>query len=192
MSEFSLVPVDHQPDFSDVSLVPVDHDPFGTDAVIPQARVQWTQTEIQPAQPQAQQLAEGTDQPGTVVPPVGAGPSTSPDQGNPEPIPFNGYANPTLTESLVNKAKMGDQERLIDADRTGKNGFIVDGNELYKFVTTKPAHRYSIDGGAGTVFTAIDPFYANDGTRTGIIEASPERPVTVTVRGDGSFSIGRP
>ena len=28
MSDFSLVPVDYQPDFGDISFVPVDHDPF--------------------------------------------------------------------------------------------------------------------------------------------------------------------
>jgi hypothetical protein len=28
MDNFSLVPVDHQPDFENVSLVPVDHDPI--------------------------------------------------------------------------------------------------------------------------------------------------------------------
>lgn len=34
MSDYSLVPVDHQPDFDDVSLVPVEHDPFsGSDTV---------------------------------------------------------------------------------------------------------------------------------------------------------------
>jgi hypothetical protein len=31
MADFSLVPVDYQPDFSDFSLVPVDYDPFGAD-----------------------------------------------------------------------------------------------------------------------------------------------------------------
>ncbi len=29
MSDFSLVPVDHQPEFGDVTFIPVDHDPFG-------------------------------------------------------------------------------------------------------------------------------------------------------------------
>jgi hypothetical protein len=29
MPAFSLVPVDHQPNFEDVSLVPFDRDPFG-------------------------------------------------------------------------------------------------------------------------------------------------------------------
>jgi hypothetical protein len=40
MPDFSLVPVDHQPDFSDVSLIPVDHDPFGADGAIQQAGAQ--------------------------------------------------------------------------------------------------------------------------------------------------------
>jgi A nuclease of the HNH/ENDO VII superfamily with conserved WHH len=40
MPDFSLVPVDHQPDFSDVSLVPVDHDPFSADDMIQRARAQ--------------------------------------------------------------------------------------------------------------------------------------------------------
>jgi hypothetical protein len=38
MPDFSLVPVDHQPDFSDVSLVPVDHDPFSADDIIQRTR----------------------------------------------------------------------------------------------------------------------------------------------------------
>jgi hypothetical protein len=33
MPDYSLVPVDYQPDFNDHSLVPVDHDPFAADGV---------------------------------------------------------------------------------------------------------------------------------------------------------------
>ena len=40
MADYSLIPVDHQPDFSDVSLVPVDYDPFTADDIIQQARAQ--------------------------------------------------------------------------------------------------------------------------------------------------------
>jgi len=36
MSDFSLAPVDDQPDFADVSFVPIDHDPFSADAMIHQ------------------------------------------------------------------------------------------------------------------------------------------------------------
>jgi hypothetical protein len=88
---------------------------------------------------------------------------------------------------------MDDQEKITEADPTGKNGFVVDGGDLYKFVTTRQSlARYLIDGGAGVVFTAIGPFYAKHGTRYATIDASPERPVTVTVRGDGTFTISRP
>ena len=37
MPDYSLVPVDYQPDFGDVSLVPVDHDSFSDDGVTRQA-----------------------------------------------------------------------------------------------------------------------------------------------------------
>src|SRR5260221_2311849 len=126
MPDFSLVPVDHQPDFSDVSLVPVDHDPFSADGATQQAQ-------IQPAQPQpenpSQPPATGVGQPDVGTPAIGDGPGGSrggggfspgggnaggdpnpaSDQGgSPEPAPFGGYALPTPTESLVNKGKMDD------------------------------------------------------------------------------------
>src|SRR3954463_14935512 len=40
MPDYSLVPVDHQPDFNDHSLVPVDYDPFATDDIIQRTRTQ--------------------------------------------------------------------------------------------------------------------------------------------------------
>lgn len=55
MPDFSLVPVDHQPDFSDASLVPVDHDPFSADDLIQQARAQLAS--------QPQRLATAAGQP---------------------------------------------------------------------------------------------------------------------------------
>ena len=65
MPDFSLVPIDHQPDFADVSLVPVDHDPFSADGMIQQAR---TQLESQP-----QRLATGADLPNVGAPAVDDG-----------------------------------------------------------------------------------------------------------------------
>jgi Domain of unknown function (DUF4329) len=73
MPDFSLVPVDHQPDFSDVSLIPVDHDPFGADGAVQQGQAQLAQT--QPAQPQP----ENPPPPAASQPNVG-GPS---DQSKP-------------------------------------------------------------------------------------------------------------
>jgi hypothetical protein len=41
MADYSLIPVDHQPDFDDVSLVPVEYDPFSADDMVQQARSQF-------------------------------------------------------------------------------------------------------------------------------------------------------
>jgi hypothetical protein len=49
MPDFSLVPVDHQPDFSDVSLVPVDHNPFSADGLTQPAPTQVAQAQTQQA-----------------------------------------------------------------------------------------------------------------------------------------------
>jgi hypothetical protein len=40
MGDYSLVPVDHQPDFDGASLVPIEHDPFGADGMTQQAAAQ--------------------------------------------------------------------------------------------------------------------------------------------------------
>jgi hypothetical protein len=79
MSDYSLVPVDHQPDFSDASLVPVDHDPFsGDDAIQP---AQGPLTQSQPVfaagvgQPSAGALANRAQ-------PPDVGESWNPDTGS--------------------------------------------------------------------------------------------------------------
>jgi hypothetical protein len=69
MDDYSLVPVDHQPDFGDFSLVPVEHDPFSADGVTGQAQAQpqFQPAQVQPAQsvPQTQpQPAAGVTEPG--------------------------------------------------------------------------------------------------------------------------------
>ena len=203
MPDFSLMPVDHQPDFGDVSLVPVDHDPFSADGPTQQTQVQPAQ--FQPAsssQLPATRTAQLNVGPpangdGTGGPPSGAAaggdPNSTQNQNVPsEPVPFSGFANPTPAESLVNKQKMDDQADLVDADQTGNSGSITDGDVLYKFVTTGPTRRYPIDGATGTMIIATSPFYAFDGTRHAFIEASPERPLMIKVPEDGKFTINRP
>jgi len=80
MPDFSLVPVDHQPDFSDVSLIPVDHDPFSADGASQQVQVQPGQT--QPAQMQSP--ATGATQPGVGAPADNALAPESGDSRNPD------------------------------------------------------------------------------------------------------------
>ena len=79
MPDFSLVPVDHQPDFSDVSLIPVDHDPFGADGATQVAQ-------LQPAQVQPVQIptpATGASQPGVGAPANHAQAAESGESWNP-------------------------------------------------------------------------------------------------------------
>lgn len=209
MPDYSLVPVDYQPEFEGVSLVPVDYDPFSTDGVTQQAQTQQAQTQ----QGQPQQPATEAGQPDVGAPVIDGGPSgsqggnglspggsdagggpnpTSDQAGASEPLPFSGLANPTPAESLVNRQKMKDQMGLAGADRTGNNGAISDGGETYGFVTTGPTRRYLTSDQTGEIMMATSPFYAYDGTRYAFIDASPARPLTVTIRGDGTFTISRP
>jgi hypothetical protein len=77
MPDYSLVPVDYQPDFSDYSLVPVDYDPFGDDGATQQAQAQPAQTQAQPAPPRPQsrppQPTTGNDLPDVGPPLIGNG-----------------------------------------------------------------------------------------------------------------------
>ena len=106
MSDYSLVPVDYQPDFDDYSLVPVDYDPFAADGVAQQSQIQ--QAQAQPQGPPQQQPATGAGQPdagapaaGDGVGPTGGASNPTLDQGPAKAAPSDGYANPTPTDSLT-------------------------------------------------------------------------------------------
>ena len=77
MPDYSLVPVDYQPNFDGYSLVLVDYDPFAADGLTQQAQFQQPPTPTQPAPPQPQQPATGAGQPGVNGPATGNGPSGS-------------------------------------------------------------------------------------------------------------------
>jgi hypothetical protein len=156
------------------------------------------------AQPQ-QPPATGAGQPDAGAPAAGGGPSGSggvdigptggapnPDQGAAKAAPFGGYANPTPKESLVNRAMLNDFAKKIDADPAGKTGSDFEGGQSYRFVTTKPAIDPHRIGETGLTFIAISPFYTDDGTRAGIIDASPERPLRVTITSDNKLTISPP
>jgi hypothetical protein len=135
MPDYSLVPVDHQPDFDDYSLVPVDYDPFAADGATQQAQIQQPQTPTQPAQPQPQtqpqQPATGAGQPNVGAPAAGGGPSGSggiagvsnagSDPNNPtwaqgwsiESSPFGGI--PTPTESLTDDQLNLRRQKIVEA-----------------------------------------------------------------------------
>ena len=63
MPDYSLLPVDHQPDFDDYSLVLVEYDPFAADGVVQQAQIQLAQAQPQPP--------AGAGQPDAGVPAAG-------------------------------------------------------------------------------------------------------------------------
>jgi hypothetical protein len=67
MPDYSLVPVDYQPDFNDHSLVPVDYDPFAADGPAQQAQIQQAQAQAPPQQPPA----TGAGQPDAGAPAAG-------------------------------------------------------------------------------------------------------------------------
>ena len=75
MPDYSLVPVDHQPDFGDLSLVPVDYNPFSAEGTVEQAQTQPAQN--LPARP-PQQAATGPDLPDVGAPLIGDGGQFSP------------------------------------------------------------------------------------------------------------------
>jgi hypothetical protein len=89
MPDYSLVPVDHQPDFDDSSLVPVDHDPFAADGVAQQSQIQHAQA--QPQGPLQQQPATRAGQPDAVAP------AATPT----DPLTSNGVLTPLRENGIV-------------------------------------------------------------------------------------------
>jgi hypothetical protein len=137
MPDYSLVPVDYQPDFDDYSLVPVDYDPFAADGLAQQAQFQQPPTPTQPAQPQPQsqpqQPTTGAGQPGVNGPatgnsPDGSGggagignagsdPSNAPwaQAWSPDFAPFGGNANPTPTQPLTDDQLALIRQKIVEA-----------------------------------------------------------------------------
>ena len=87
MPDYTLVPVDHQPDFDDNSLIPVDYDPFAADGLAQQAQVQQAQAE--PRGPLQQQPATGAGQPDAGMP------AATPT----DPLTSNGVLTPLRDEN---------------------------------------------------------------------------------------------
>jgi hypothetical protein len=73
MPDYSLVPVDYQPDFDGYTLVPVDHDPFAEDGPAQQAQIQQGQAQARPQGSPQQPPATGAGQPDAGAPAAGGG-----------------------------------------------------------------------------------------------------------------------
>ena len=151
MPDFSLVPVDYQPDFDDYSLVPVGHDPFAADGVAQQAQFQLAQ-----ARPQ-QQPAAGPDQPDAGVP--GAG-------GGLEPL----HDENRMVDSYVYK------NLSTGTPPTGPQVTTADGS--HTITATDGAKRTNFGGVYGHTLTVSEPGSNNLGTTTaadptGLLVATP-------------------
>jgi hypothetical protein len=151
MPDYSLVPVDYQPDFDNHSLVPVDHDPFAADGLTQQAQFQLAQ-----AQPQ-QQPAAGPDQPDTGVP--GAG-------GGLEPLKENGRIDSYIYKKLS-----------TGTPPTGPQ--VTTANGSHTITATDGAKRTNFGGVYGHTLTVSEPGTNDLGTitpadPTGLLVATPD------------------
>lgn len=209
MPDYSLVPVDYQPDFDGHSLVPVDYDPFAADGPAQQAQIQ--QAQAQPQGPPQQQPATGAGQPDAGAPAAGDGPSGSVgggigptggapnptlDQGAAKAAPFGGYANPTPTDTLPSNGglmPLRDENQMVDSyvykklstgtPPTGPQ--VTTANGSHTITATDGAKRTNFGGVYGHTLTISEPGSNNLGTitaadPTGLLVATP-------VEGDPNF-----
>jgi hypothetical protein len=137
MPDFSLVPVDHQPDFSNVSLIPVDHDPFAADSAAPVAQLQPAQA--QPAQ--IQTPTTGATQPGVGAPSHNAQAAASGESWNPD-------SEQPATPSTA---------PMLSADKTAFKPF----GEL-KPATFTPTQRIGYLAADGLMRLGMKPYDANE------------------------------
>jgi hypothetical protein len=151
MPDYSLVPVDHQPDFSDYSIVPVDYDPFAADGIAQQAQIQLAQ-----AQPQQQ-------------PPAGAG---QPDAGVPA---AGGVLSPLRDENRMVDSYVY-KKLSTGTPPTGPQ--VTTANGSHTITATDGAKRTNFGGVYGHTLTLSEPGSNDLGTitpadPTGLLVATP-------------------
>jgi hypothetical protein len=162
MPDYTLVPVDYQPDFGDYTLVPVDYDPFAGDRVAQQSQVQYAQA--QPQGPLQQQ-------PGT-----GAG---EPDAGAPAATPIDPLASNGVLSALTENGRVVDSY-VYKKLSTGTPPVGPRVSTPYKTVTaTDNANRTNFGGVYGRTLTVSEPGSNNLLTIThadpnGLLVATPD------------------
>ena len=161
MPDYSLMPVDYQPDFDDYSLVPVDHDPFAADGVA-------QQSQIQQAQPQGSpQQATGAGQPDAGVPAAGGVLSPLTENGRVDSYVYKKFSTGT--------PPAGPQVTAAESNR--------------KITATDNANRTNFGGVYGHTLTYSEPdtdnlLTINAADPTGLLVATPVEgdPSQVTIR----------
>jgi hypothetical protein len=157
MPDYSLVPVDYQPDFDNHSLVPVDYDPFAANGATQQAQIQLAQ-----AQPQQQ-------------PPAGAG---QPDAVAPAAI---GELTPLKEDGRIDSYVY----KKISTGTPPTGPQVTTANGSHTITATDGAKRTNFGGVYGHTLTVSEPGSNNLGTitaadPTGLLVATP-------VEGDPNF-----
>lgn len=161
MPDYSVVPVDHQPDFDDYSLVLVDYDPFAADGVAQQAQIQLAQS-----QPQ-QQPPAGAGQPGAGVRSAG---------GVLSPLTENGRVDSYVYKKIS-----------TGTPPTGPQ--VTTANGSHTITATDGAKRTNFGGVYGRTLTLSEPGSNDLGTitpadSTGLLVATPDEgdPNFLTIR----------
>lgn len=209
MDDFSLVPVEHRPDFEDVSLVPVDHDPFGVDGVPRQVQAQQApqvQAQAPLAQTQPQQLATTIWQPNIGGPSSDAPTATSSDPVQPNGPPAVPISAPD-TPAPASQQQSG--EVSSPGPASGGDGSSFGKRLLEGFVDAVPGAHYARlaqeqfrqgNYGAAAVYEAaafgdaalgVATLGASTRLGTGVRAAETLAPVTEGVAGSGAASAAR-
>jgi len=148
------VPVDHQPDFSNISLVPVEHDPFAAAGVAPPAPTQ-TQTQFQPAQVQQAQFQQAQTQTQLAQ----SVPQTQPQQPAAgasdffQSIPRGIVSGFNSAASALGRATQAEMGQEVDAPTPEQ------GMEILEKEVTGPMHRP--EGRAGKFGASVGEFLGN-------------------------------
>jgi len=165
MPNYSLVPVDHQPDFDGHSLVPVDYDPFAADG--PAQQAQFQQAQAEPQGPRQQPPATGAGQPDAGAPATSGALSPLTENGRVDSYVYKKFATGT--------PPAGPQVTAAGSNR--------------KITATGNANRTNFGGVYGHTLTGSEPdtdnlLIINAADPTGLLVATPVEgdPSQVSIR----------
>ena len=169
MPDYSLVPVDYQPDFGDYSLVPVDYDPFAADGVAQQSQTQYAQAETQG--PPQQQPATGQ--------PDASTPAATPTN----PLTSNGVLAPLTENGRVDSYVY----KKLSTGAPPEGPHISTANGSHTITATDGARHTNFGGVYGHTLTVSEPGSNNLGIITpadpaGLLVATPDEGDTGGVR----------
>jgi hypothetical protein len=198
MTNYSLVPVDYQPDFPSYSLVPVDYDPFSGEGTTQQAQDQQVQAQTQSAQaqqtqtqPQSQPQPVPSAQPKPTVP---LGFTTGGDSGSPFVRFFSQLAAPELAQSegvadlVRNNPTAAKIEGAIGLGSLLFPPLAIAGGEALGIFGAGAAGSAAADGLAGSTISGVGRATAGSAARQAIAEAEATLPEGISRGGFGRLA----